>query len=85
MSTTPDRAQTQTSPKPDSLRSTRAGEITASPARGQPLMLLLLCRAASLSADPAVLADGQLRIAPRRLERLQGAVKPPGASSPAAN
>lgn len=34
MSTTPDRAQTRMSPKPDSLRSTRAGAIrSAVPAR----------------------------------------------------
>ena len=43
MSTTLDRAQTQMSPKPDSLRSTRAGAIwTALPAHDQELMLCLL-------------------------------------------
>jgi hypothetical protein len=42
-STTPDRAQTQAGPKPDSLRSTRAGAIwTALPARDQQLILCLL-------------------------------------------
>jgi hypothetical protein len=43
MSATPDRAQRETGPKPDSLRSTRAGAIwTALPARDQHLLLWLL-------------------------------------------
>jgi hypothetical protein len=43
MSTTPDRAQTQPGPKPESLRSTRAGAIwTALPARNLQLLLWLL-------------------------------------------
>ena len=43
MSATPDRAQGETGPKPDSLRSTRAGAIwTALPARDQHLLLWLL-------------------------------------------
>jgi len=42
-STTPDGAETQTGPKPDSLRSTRAGAIgTALPSRDQQLLLWLL-------------------------------------------
>jgi hypothetical protein len=71
MSTTPDRAQTQTGPKPDSLRSTRAGAIwTALPARDQQLLLWLLTGDIVTAQLAAVLVYGQLRVAQRRLARL---------------
>ena len=70
-STTPDRAQTQTGPKPDSLRSTRAGAIwTALPARDQQLLLWLLTGDIVTAQLAAVLVYGQLRVAQRRLARL---------------
>lgn len=70
-STPPDRAQTQTGPKPDSLRSTRAGAIwTALPARDQQLLLWLLAGDIVTAQLAAVLVYGQLRVAQRRLARL---------------
>jgi hypothetical protein len=71
MSATPDRAQGETGPKPDSLRSTRAGAIwTALPARDQHLLLWLLSGDIVTAQVAAFLVYGQLRTAQRRLARL---------------
>ena len=61
----------QTSSKPDSLRSTRAGAIwTALPARDQQLLLWLLAGDIVTAQLATVLVYGQLRVAQRRLSRL---------------
>ncbi len=71
MSATPDRAQSQTGAKPDSLRSTRAGAIwTALPARDQHLLLWLLSGDIVTAQLATLLVYGQLRVAQRRLSRL---------------
>ena len=71
MSTTENRAQPGPSPKPDSLRSVRAGAIwTGLPAREQHLLLWLLAADIVTAELASLLVYRQLRTAQRRLARL---------------
>jgi hypothetical protein len=71
MSATGNRAQPSPSPKPDSLRSIRAGAVwTGLPAREQHLLLWLLGADIVTAELASLLVYGQLRTAQRRLARL---------------
>jgi hypothetical protein len=71
MSATENRAQSSATPKPDSLRSLRAGAIwTALPPRDQHLLLWLLAGDIVTAQLASLLVYGQLRTAQRRLGRL---------------
>jgi hypothetical protein len=61
MSTTPDRAEAQTGPKPDSLRSTRVGAIwTVLPARDGPRLRATPDGTAPARAPSAGMSVGHL-------------------------
>jgi protein involved in plasmid replication-relaxation len=71
MSATGNRAQSSATPKPDPLRSLRAGAIwTALPPRDQHLLLWLLAGDIVTAQLASLLVYGQLRTAQRRLGRL---------------
>lgn len=71
MSATQNRAQPGPSPKPDSLRSVRAGAVwTGLPAREQHLLMWLLGAYIVTAELASLLVYGQLRTAQRRLARL---------------
>ena len=71
MSATENRAQPGPSPKPDSLRSVRAGAVwTGLPAREQHLLLWLLGADIVTAELASLLVYRQLRTAQRRLARL---------------
>ena len=71
MSATENRAQPSPSPKPDSLRSIRAGAVwTGLPAREQHLLLWLLGADIVTAQLASLLVYRQLRTAQRRLARL---------------